>query len=174
MPEITPTTLHQRAEQFAEGPDFSSNEMSLSQNVFNQVFKLDISQGIGYLLGRGQTANPLQAEGFIGARFMDDTSTTAVQITGEYQLTVRASGSGRLVDVLEKGDLEEIDSRDSSGDLKSRGDRKPLPVTDSQFTTHEYEIWFEIKPDADDTIDTDPASGNTEIYVDGYQMEKVA
>ena len=174
MPEITPTTLHQRDDQFAEGPDFSSNEMSLSQNVWNQVFKLSIDQGVGYLLGRGQTANPLQAEGFLAMRFMDNTGTTAVQITGQWRFTVRTSGSGRLVTVLEKGDLEEVDSRDSSDNLKDRDSRKPVPVTEDAFETHEYDIWLELKPDADDTIDTSPDSGNTEMYVDGYQMEKVA
>lgn len=174
MPDVTPTVYKQNADQFAEHPSFSSNTLSLDSNRYTEVFELDIEKGTAALLGRGQSANPNEAQGYVAAHLMDDTSTTAVQITGSWRIMLRTSGSGREVAQLAKGDLEEIDSRDSSNNKLQRGDGfgKPLPVTDDAFATHEYTITFDVKPDSDETIDTSPDSEQTEVYVDGYEMEQ--
>jgi len=170
--ETHPRTFRQSASQFAKADSFGSNTLSLDSNFYKEVFRLGIDQGEAYLLGRGQTANPQQAEGHLALRLMDDTSTTAVQITGDVRITVRTQGSRRLVQVLEEGDLQEYDSRDASDNLKNVENRRAFPLTDDEFTTHEYIIVLEVKPDADDTIDTSPDSGNTEIYADGHKVEK--
>lgn len=172
MPQSHPATFGQNSEDFAESASFSSNEMSLDQNQWNQVFEYNIEKGEGILLGRGTTNNPQQAEGHLAMRFMDNTATTAVQITGRWRFTIRASGSGRLIDVLREGDLAEYDSRDDSDNLLENQDRKPFPVTDSAFETHEYDVWLELQPDADDTIDTSPDSGNTELFADGSTLQR--
>lgn len=172
--DVHPYTAHQRSGEFEEVDSFSSNELALDQNVFTQVFHHPINQGEAYLLGRGETANPLQAEGHLALRLMDNTGSTAVQITGTFRITIRTASSLRLVKTLLQGDLEEYDSRDSSDNLKNVEDREPFPRTNDKFTTHEYVLAIEVKPDADDTIDTSPASGNTEIFADGWQMEKTS
>lgn len=169
-----PTTLKQKAGQFEEGPSFANSEMSLDPNDWNQVFVNDIERGEGYLLGRGETRNPLQAEGFVGGHLMDNTATTAVQILGSYRITVRTRGSGRLVDVLDEGDLAEIDSRDNNNDKVDRKDRKPFPRTDDEFSTHEYQMVFEVKPESSTTVDTAPDSEQTELFVEGHLAERTA
>lgn len=172
--QIHPVTLNQDSEGFAEGPSFSANEMSLDSNQWNQAFKLSVEEGEGYLPGRGQSRNPLQAQGFVAARFMDNTATTAVQISGKARLVQRTSGSGRLVRTLETWDLGNIDSRDSSGNLKDKKNREPFPVAHGAYITKEYDIWLELKPDSDTTVDTAPDSGNTEVIMDASAVERTS
>lgn len=168
------TTLNQNSDQFAEVDSFSSNELSLDSNVYTQTFKLSIDDGEGYRPGRGASANPLQAQGFVAMHFRDNTGTNANQITGSVRLTVRTSGAGRLVSVLESWDLESIDSRDNSNNLIDRKDREPMPRPDPRYWTSEYDLYLEVKPDADDTIDTSPDSQQTEVFMDAMKVERVA
>lgn len=173
MSDLHPVTLHQNADEFAEGPDFASNEMALSSNEYRPVFELAPDRGEGYVLGRGQTANPQQAQGHVAMRLMDNTATTAVQIGGQVRLTVR-NNNGRLVTVLYQNDLSTVDSRDGSGNLKAKRDREPLPQTEGAFTGYNYSFWIEVKPASDTTVDTAPDSGNTEAFIDGHRAEKTA
>lgn len=169
-----PTVYRQREEEdhFQEVASFSGNELALDVNTFTKVFRLDVQKGRGMIFGRGQSENPLTAQGFIAANLHDNTATTAVQILGDYKITVRPDGDpGTVVDVIDQGDLENIDSRDASGNLLDRRDRVPFALRNARrAVTHEYSVYFEVQPESAATIDTAPDSGQTEIYIDGHKV----
>lgn len=161
-------------DEFEEYAGFDAGELALDPNDWNQVFVLAPEDGEGYILGRGETRNPLQAEGYVGAHLMDNTATTAEQIFGRYRIAVRTKNNGTFVTSLDAGSLSNIDSQKSDGSAKDQGDLAPLPQTDDEFVTKEYEIVFEVKPNSATTVDTSPDSGTTEFFVDGHQAERTA
>lgn len=162
------------ADEFEKYATFANNTLDLDPNDWNQVFVLHIEDGEAFLMGIGNSSNPLKAEGYIGARLMDDTATTAVQIEGKWRLAVRTKGSRSHVDTLASGSLGRIDSRDSAGDPLKDSELTPLPETDNELTTKEYVITFEVRPRTAITVDTAPDSGTTEFFADGYHVERSA
>lgn len=163
--------------EFEQYVGFSNDELSLDPNAWNRVFVLSIDEGTAYLMGRGKSRNPMQAQGFIGAHLMDNDSDgdgTASQIGGRWRLAVRTKNNGTHVDTLASGSLSQIDSRKADGTPKDDKNLHPQPRTDGELTTKEYEISFEVKPRSATVVDAAPASGNTEFLVDGTEAERTA
>lgn len=172
---VNPTTYKSRSGEFEQYAGFSGDTLSLDPNDFNRVYEYDVQKGEGVILGRGQSANPLQAQGFIGAQVMDndpDADGVHERVSGQWRLTVRTTSNGRLVDVLASGDLEETVLFDSNGNRKSRDDLKELPRTGGEFATHEYRVCFEVRPD--NAVTMDDSVAESEIQIDGFQAERSA
>lgn len=133
---------------------------------FESLYEQDIEDGIGELYGRGRSANPLQAEGFIAARFVNDSA--AANAEGRFRLAVRNAQGRRLYNLYE-ADLQTINSRDGTGDLKSRRDREPFPLTAGEFETEPHVITIDLNVTSD--ILVDDAEGETELEADGFRAE---
>lgn len=177
MPGVTtssPRLEGPEPQQFEKYANFSSNTLDLDPHDWNQVFVLHIEDGEAFIMGIGDSRNPLQAEGYVAAHLMDDTATTANQIYGKWRLAVRTKNNRAHVETLASGSLNRIDSRDSNNNPKPDKDLKPLPRTDSEWTTKEYIISFEVKPKTATTVDTQPDSEQTEFFVDGHNLERTA
>lgn len=171
---VNPTTFKQREGEFEEYASFSGGTLDLDPNDYNRVFEYDVQKGDGIIPGRGETSNPLQAEGFIGAEVRDndpDADGAHETIEGSWRLTVRTANSGRLVDVLVSGDLSETVLFDANNDKKSRDELKELPRTADEFATHEYVVVFEVQPDVAVTMEN---VAESDVQIDGFQAERSA
>lgn len=172
--DVSPTTFKDRTDEFEKYAGWSGGTLDLDPNDHNRVFEFDVSEGEGVILGRGETANPLQAEAYMGAELRDDDSDadgTHELVSGHWQLVVRTANSGRFVERLASGDLEETQMFDSNG-KKARDELKELPRTASDFATKEYIISFEVQPDAAVTVSDAPANGTTGVQIEGHHAER--
>jgi len=133
---------------------------------FQSVYELDIEDGIGEMFGRGNSSNPLQAEGFIGVRFVSDGA--AAQAEGKYRLAVRNAQGRRLYNLYE-ADLNTDDLFDANGDVKDRRDREPFPVTQGAFETEPHIISIDLDVTSDITVDN--AEAETAMQADGFRAE---
>jgi len=136
---------------------------------FEQLYRLDIEEGLGEFFGRGTEENPLQAQGFIGVRFVNDTA--AAQAQGRYRFAVRNAQGRRLYNIHE-GELASDDLFDGaagSGTLKDRRDRQPFPVSQSAFETEPHVISLDVNVGSDITVDD--AEGETRLSAEGYRAE---
>jgi len=133
---------------------------------FQSVYELDIEDGIGEMFGRGNSSNPLQAEGFIGVRFVSDGA--AAQAEGKYRLAVRNAQGRRLYNLYE-ADLNTDDLFDASDNVKDRRDREPFPVTQGAFETEPHIISIDLDVTSDITVDN--AEAQTAMQADGFRAE---
>jgi len=136
---------------------------------FEVAYELDIDDGLGELFGRGTSSNPLQAEGFIGARFVSDTA--AAQAQGKMRIAVRNAQGRRLYNLYE-ADLNTVDlfsGAAGSGTQKDRRDREPFPVTQAAFETEPHVITIDLDVTSDITIDD--AEAETALLADGFRAE---
>ena len=133
---------------------------------FQSLYELDIADGLGELFGRGDSSNPLQAQGFIGVRFVDDGATN--QAAGKYRLAVRNAQGRRLYNLYE-ADLNTDDLFDASGNIKDRRDREPFPVTQGAFETEPHVISIDLDVTADITVDD--LEDETAMQADGFRAE---
>lgn len=154
--------------------DFSTIDFSSSTRAFNasrgyeQAYELDIEDGIGEWFGRGNNANPLQAQGFAGLRFVSDSA--ASQASGTFRIAVRNAQGRRLYNIAE-GDLSTYDLFDSSGNEISRKDREPFPNSQGAFETEPHKITIDLDVDSDITIDD--AESETAVKLEGYRAESL-
>jgi len=143
--------------------DFSAAE------GYQTAFELDVDNGLGEMFGRGQSQNPLQAQGFAGLRFVSDSA--AAQAEGQFRIAVRTAQGRRLYNVVE-GDLGTYDlfnGAAGSGTVKDRKNREPLPQTSGQFETEPRVITLDLDVTRDITVVD--AEAETRIAVDGYRAE---
>lgn len=166
-----PHTFKTREDEFEPFDSFSGGTLDLDPNDWNKVYTMDIEDGNGVLFGRGETENPLQAEGYLGATMCDADGN--ILTDGRYRITVRTA-SGALVDTLAEGDLAQIVSREADGTAKEKSDRDEFRRRGNEFTTKEYLVHFEVQPDAAETVADDPTGNETEILADGHRAERVA
>jgi len=131
---------------------------------FQSLYELDISDGLGELFGRGDSSNPLQAQGFIGVRFSDGNNSAV----GKYRLAVRNAQGRRLYNLYE-ADLNTDDLFDASGNIKDRRDREPFPVTQGAFETEPHVISIDLDVTEDITVDNTQAE--TAVQADGFRAE---
>lgn len=149
--------------------DFTSNTRDFnSSRGYEQAYELDIEDGIGEWLGRGQSANPLQAQGFAGLRFVNDTA--ASQASGTFRVAVRNAQGRRLYNIVE-GDLDSYDLFDSSGNVQARKDRQPFPNSVAAFETEPHKLTIDIDVDSDITVDD--AESQTDWKLEGYKAESL-
>jgi hypothetical protein len=136
---------------------------------YQQAYELDISDGIGEAFGRGASENPLQAQGFAGIRFVNDTA--AAKAEGSFRIAVRTANGRRLYNLVE-GDLETFDLFDGaagSGTEKDRKNREPLAQRSSNFETEPRKLTLDLDVETDITVDD--AESETRMKMDGYQAE---
>jgi hypothetical protein len=133
---------------------------------FETLYELDIDDGLGEVFGRGRSANPLQAEGFVATRFVDDTAANVA--SGRFRLAVRNAQGRRLYNLYE-ADLSTVDSQDGAGNLKSRRDREPFPLTAMEFETEPHVITIDLNVTEDITVDNTEA--DTSLEADGFRAE---
>jgi len=133
---------------------------------YQSVYELDIEDGIGEMFGRGNSSNPLQAEGFVGMRFVEDGATA--QAEGKVRLAVRNAQGRRLYNLYE-ADLGTTDLFDASDNVKDRRDREPFPITQGAFETEPHIISIDLDVTADITVDN--AEAQTAMQADGFRAE---
>jgi len=133
---------------------------------YQSVYELDIEDGIGEMFGRGSSSNPLQAEGFVGMRFVDSGASNQAQ--GKVRLAVRNAQGRRLYNLYE-ADLSTTDLFDSGGNVKDRRDREPLPLTQGAFETEPHIISIDLDVTADITVDN--TDSETAMQADGFRAE---
>jgi len=136
---------------------------------FEVGYELDIEDGLGELFGRGVNENPLQAQGFIGVRFVDDGESAAAD--GRYRLAVRNAQGRRLYNLYE-GDLANDDlftGAAGAGSEKDRRDRQPFPLTSNAFETEPHVITIDFNVSSDITVDN--AEDETAAKIDGFRAE---
>ena len=133
---------------------------------FETLYERDIEDGIGDVYGRGRSANPLQAEGFIATRYVSDAGNNVA--SGRFRLAVRNAQGRRLYNLFE-ADLTTVDSQDGAGNLKSRRDREPFPLTAMEFETEPHVITIDLNVTSDITVDN--AEADTSLEADGFVAE---
>jgi hypothetical protein len=133
---------------------------------FETLYELDIDDGLGEVFGRGRSANPLQAEGFIASRYVNDSAADKAE--GRFRLAVRNAQGRRLYNLYE-ADLETIDSQDGQGNAKGRRDREPFPLTAGEFETEPHVITIDLNVTSD--IVVDDAEAETSLQADGFRAE---
>jgi len=149
--------------------DFSSNTRDFnSSRGYEQAFEIDIEDGIGEWFGRGNSANPLQAQGFAGLRFV--SGSAASQAEGTFRISVRNAQGRRLYNVVE-GDLSTYDLFDSSGNELDRKNRQPLPNSVGAFETEPHKVSIDLDVDSDITVDD--SESQTQWNVEGYRAESL-
>jgi hypothetical protein len=154
--------------------DFDLNASGTTKDLtadgnFEVGYELDIEDGLGELFGRGLNENPLQAQGFIGVRFVDDGQSAAAD--GRYRLAVRNAQGRRLYNLYE-GDLANDDlftGAAGSGSEKDRRDRQPFPLTSNAFETEPHVITIDFNVSSDITVDN--AEDETAAKIDGFRAE---
>ena len=154
--------------------DFEINSTGTSKSLvadgnYESVYELDIDDGLGEMFGRGSSSNPLQAEGFIGVRFVDDGA--AAQAAGKMRLAVRNAQGRRLYNLYEAdlGTTDLFSGAAGSGTPKDRRDREPLPVTQGAFETEPHIISVDLDVTADITVDD--SEDETAMQADGFRAE---
>jgi hypothetical protein len=149
--------------------DFSSNTRDFnSSRGYEQAYEIDIEDGIGEWFGRGNSANPLQAQGFAGLRLVSGSASS--QAAGTFRIAVRNAQGRRLYNVVE-GDLSTYDLFDSSGNELDRKNRQPLPNSVGAFETEPHKVSIDLDVDSDITIDD--TESQTEWNVEGYRAESL-
>lgn len=154
--------------------DFSTIDFSSSTRDFNssrgyeQAYELDIEDGIGEWFGRGQSSNPLQAQGFAALRFVNNGAGS--QADGTFRIAVRNAQGRRLYNIAE-GDLATYDLFDSSGNELDRKNREPFPNSQGAFETEPHKITIDLDVDTDITVDD--AESQTAAQLEGYRAESL-
>lgn len=175
---IFPDTFDQSPEHYAESDGFEGGTLALDTHRWNRVFTMDVEEGTGKIHGRGETENTFQAEGYLGAQLMNDdpdADGTAEPIRGQYRIVVRTVASDNRVDTVKRGGLSEIDLYDfQNNERKDRSELEEFKQREDELTTKEYYYAFEVKPKSAETVDTDPASGITDLHIEGFSAEKTA
>lgn len=166
----TPAQSSKRTYRFGRDFDPISTTVSLDSDGRHQtVAELDIADGTAEWVGRGRSNNPLQAQGFVGIRLVNDTA--AGKLSGSYRISVRTAQGRRLYN-LHEGDLESEDLFDGSagsGTKLSRKDREPLPSASNQWETQPRILSVDVVPDSDFTVDF--GESETQLRADGYRAE---
>ena len=152
--------------------DFEINSTGTSKSLvadgnYESVYELDIEDGLGEMFGRGNSSNPLQAQGFIGVRFTDGTDAAS----GKVRLAVRNAQGRRLYNLYEAdlGTTDLFTGAVGSSSLEDRRDREPFPVTQGAFETEPHIISIDLDVTADITVeDTDD---ETAMQADGFRAE---
>jgi hypothetical protein len=157
---------------FRFGRDFDpvSTTVDLTSGGRSEIVaELNIDEGLAEWLGRGQSNNPLQAQGFVGIRLVSDEA--AAQADGTYRVTVR-NAQGRRLYNLHEGDLASEDLYDGapgSGTEKDRKDREPFPNASYQWETDPRILSVDVDVDSDITVDFD--EDETTLKAEGYRAE---
>lgn len=140
------------------------------QTLYRRRMTDDDRLGVGDIYGRGQSANPLQAQGFAGLRFVSDAA--AGQLEGKVRIAQRTpSGEIAAQGVLWEDDLESVDlftGAAGSGTLKDRKDRQAFPQQHQAAIASPYQITIDVKPSADLTVDD--AEAETRAVLEGRQV----
>ena len=176
---VFPDVFDQSEEHYAPSASFDGTDtLALDSNTWNRVFVKEIEEGTGAIHGRGDTENPLQAEGYIGATLMNsdpDADGDAQPIQGKYRIVVRTKASDTRVDTIIRGALGEVDLYDhTNGERKDRSDLQEFKQREQEATTKEYYYAFEVQPKTAETVDLAPADGVTDIHAEGYVAERTA
>lgn len=165
-----------KTDDFTEFPDPSVNS-----EEFTTVATMDLRKGEGAALGRGNTSNPDEAEGFI---FMDvlsasdsDSDGNNDPINGRAKIVV-LNTNNTPVDTIWRGRLSELrDDGDPAVDGEKRRDRKPFPYqTPVEKATGEvygedYSIGLQIETD-DGTATFSLAASR--FRIEGYYGENMS
>jgi len=138
---------------------------------YQSVYELDIEDGIGEMFGRGNSSNPLQAEGFVGMRFVSDSGGSQAQAEGKVRLAVRNAQGRRLYNLYEAdlGTTDLFSGAAGAGTLKDRRDREPFPITQGAFETEPHIISIDLDVTSDITVDN--AESETAMQADGFRAE---
>jgi hypothetical protein len=165
-----PAQSSKRTYQF--GRDFDERATTVDLDPaggFEKVATLDVDEGLAAWLGRGNSNNPLQAQGFVGVRLVSDGA--AAQAEGSYRIAVRNAQGRRLYNIHE-GDLSSEDLFDGaagSGTEKARKDREPFPNASQQWETDPRQITVDVDVNSAITVDFDESE--TALKAEGYQAE---
>jgi len=138
---------------------------------YQTAYEIDVEDGIGEWFGRGMNENPLQAQGFAGLRFVNDTA--AAQATGDFRIAVR-NAQNELLYTITQGDLltyDQYDGAAGSGTEKDRDNRAVFPNQQANFETEPHIITIDLDVDSDITIDD--AESETSAKLEGYQAVAV-
>lgn len=152
---------------FTEFPDPSVNDAE-----FTTVATMDLRDGEGVALGRGNTSNPDRAEGFA---FMDVQSTTPAELNGRAKLVV-LNQNNTPVDTIWRGRIDELRQGDPAVDGEKRRDRKPFPYQTpagkkaGEVYGDSYSIGLQIE--LDDGTDTFSLA-DSRFRLEGYYGEKM-
>jgi len=161
--------LYDLTEEFALNVPTGDTKDLTADGNYEVAYELDVDEGIGEWFGRGMQENPLQAQGFIGLRFVDDTA--ASQASGTYRIAVRNANGRRLYNLYE-GNLENDDlytGAAGNGSLKDRKDREPFPNASNAFVSDPRVITIDLKVSSDITIDD--AEDETSAKIEGFRAE---
>jgi len=148
----------------------SGNTKSMdADGQYQTLYELDIDDGIGEWFGRGRNENPLQAQGFAGVRFVNDTAAALAE--GRWRIAVRNPQGRRLYNLYEGslGDDDLYDGAAGGGTLKSRRDRTAFPNTQADFETEPHEITIDLNVTS--AITVDDAEAETNASLEGYRAE---
>jgi len=154
------------------GRDFAERATTVDLTAaagMETVATLDVGDGLAAWFGRGQSANPLQAQGFIGLRLVSDAA--AAQADGTYRIAVRTA-RGRRLFTMHQGDLQSEDlftGAAGSGTEKARKDREPFPNASQEWQTEPRQITIDVDVDSDITVDFD--EGETAMKAEGFEAE---
>lgn len=140
------------------------------QTVYERDMTDDDNKGTADIYGRGRSANPMQAQGFIGMRFVSDAA--AGQLEGKVRIAQRTQ-TGEVVPngVIYQDDLSSVDlfsGAAGSGTLKDRQDRQAFPQQHGQAIASPYTITIDVKPKSDFTVDD--AESETRASIEGRQV----
>lgn len=136
---------------FTEWPDPSVNSES-----FTTVATMDLRNGEGVALGRGNTSNPDRAEGFIFLDAVDndpDGDGTNDPIQGRAKIVV-LNTNNTPIDTIWRGRLSELRQGDPAVDGEKRRDRKPFPYQTptkkqvGEVYGEDYSIGLQIQTDS--------------------------
>lgn len=144
------------------------------QTVYVRRMSAEDQEGQADIYGRGQSENPLQAQGYLGLRLVNDTA--AAQATGKVRIAQRTpTGEIAAQGVLYEDDLSTVDLFDGAagaGTLKDRKDRQAFPQAHRAAIASPYQITIDVKPKADITIDD--AEAETRASLEGRQLVRTS
>ena len=151
------------------------SDQTVQEDDFRTVAKMDLRQGEDVALGRGNSENPLQAQGFLyfDARSANDADGDGNKdkLSGRVRFVV-LNASNTVVGYIWRGRLDQL--RTGEADTNRR-DRQPFPYQTirsgaAEVYGDDYSIGMQIELDSG--TDEFSLSAST-LKADGYKGEKM-
>jgi len=161
--------LYDLTQEFSLNVSTGDTKGVTADGNYEVLYELEVDKGIAEWFGRGNNENPLQAQGFLGVRLVEDGATA--QAKGTYRIAVRNSSGRRLYNIYE-GNLENDDlytGAAGSGTLKDRKDREPFPNSSNAYIGEPRVITIDVNVDSDITVDD--AESETSAKIEGFRAE---
>lgn len=152
----------------------SADTVQLVDYEARTVAKIDPEKGQRFALGKGETENPIQAEGFLYGVFYDNSGSTdsdGSQITQGELIAEVTTQSGKEPQELRDNELASVDLAeiDDSSDMREFARKAADGMSKVAYP---YEIRFKIEMEDSVTATFNPDDTQNDLKVDGLFQER--